>query len=97
MGPLWRGVGKFFLLRMSPVSTRICVPNLVAVRRSCRKKGGGGTDRQTDRQRKLQLYIEVSQSRDILTSHVFVTPYWRSSQSLPDTLSYGADIIKVFI
>ena len=41
---------------MSPVSTRICVPNLVAVRRSCRKKGGGGY-RQTDRQRKLQLYI----------------------------------------
>ena len=32
---------------MSPISTRICVPNLVAVRRSCRKKGGGGTDRQT--------------------------------------------------
>ena len=35
---------------MSPVSTRICVPNLVAVRRSCRKKGGGY--RQTDRQAK---------------------------------------------
>ena len=32
---------------MSPISTRIdCVPNLVAVRRSCRKEGGGGvTDR----------------------------------------------------
>ena len=43
------------------------------------------------------LGIEVSQSCDILTSHVFVTPYWRSSQSLPDTLSYGADIVKVFI
>ena len=51
----------------SPISTRICVPNLVAVRRSCRR-GGGGTDRQTDRQTdiqtdrqtdkgKLQLYI----------------------------------------
>ena len=25
---------------MSPISTRICVPNLVAVRRSCRKKVG---------------------------------------------------------
>ena len=37
---------------MSPISTRICVPNLVAVRQSCRKKRGG-----TDRQRKLQLYI----------------------------------------
>ena len=37
---------------MSPISPRICVPNLVAVRRSCRKKRGG-----TDRQRKLQLYI----------------------------------------
>ena len=35
-----------FWLRMSPISTRICVPNLVAVRRSCRKKMGG-TDRQT--------------------------------------------------
>ena len=33
---------------MGPVSTRICVPNLVAVRRSCRKRGGGvQTDRQT--------------------------------------------------
>ena len=39
---------------MSPISTRICVPNVVAVRRSCRKKGG--TDRQTDKG-KLQLYI----------------------------------------
>ena len=47
MGALWGGVGNFFLLRMSPVFTRICVPNLVAVRRSCRKRGGGGTDRQT--------------------------------------------------
>ena len=38
---------------MSPVSTRTCGPNLVAVRRSCRKKRGGGyrqTDRQADRQ-----------------------------------------------
>ena len=45
---------------MSHISTRICVPNLVAVRRSCRKKGGVQTDRQTDRQtdkRTLQLYI----------------------------------------
>ena len=32
---------------MSPISTRICVPNLVAVRRSCRKKWGVQTDRQT--------------------------------------------------
>ena len=39
---------------MSPVSTRICVPNLVVVRRSCRKKGGGY--RQTDKGT-LQLYI----------------------------------------
>ena len=29
------------------MSIRICVPNLVAVRRSCRKGGGGGTERQT--------------------------------------------------
>ena len=42
---------------MSPISIRICVPNLVAVRLSCRNKGGGGTDRPVDRQRKLQLYI----------------------------------------
>ena len=39
---------------MSPISTRICVPNLVVVRRSCRKKGG--TDTQTDKGT-LQLYI----------------------------------------
>ena len=43
---------------MSTISTRICVPNLVAVRRSCRKKGEGyrQTDRQTDKGN-LQLYI----------------------------------------
>ena len=45
----------------SHISTRICVPNLVAVRRSCRKKGRyRQTDRQADRQTdkgKLQLYI----------------------------------------
>ena len=34
----------------------MCVPNLVVVRRSCRKKGGY---RQTDKW-KLQLYIDVS-------------------------------------
>ena len=37
--------------------------------------------------------IEVSQSRDILTSHTFVTPYWRSSHSLPGMLWYGVDIL----
>ena len=37
-------------MRASPASIRICVPNLVAVRRTCLKKGGGGY-RQTDRQR----------------------------------------------
>ena len=41
--------------------------------------------------------IEVSQSRDISTSHTFVTPYWRSSHSLPGMLWYGVDIVKVFI
>ena len=41
--------------------------------------------------------IEVSQSHDILTSHTFVTPYWRSSHSLPGMLWYGVDIVKVFI
>ena len=41
--------------------------------------------------------IEVSQSRDILTSHTFVSPYWRSSHSLPGMLWYGVDIVKVFI
>ena len=40
---------------MSPISTRICVPNLVAIRRSCRKRRGGGY-RQTDKGT-LQLYI----------------------------------------
>ena len=40
---------------MSHISTRICVPNLVAIRRSCRKGGGGGY-RHTDKG-KLQLYI----------------------------------------
>ena len=35
---------------MIPRSIRVCMPNLVAVRRSCQKKGGTGTDRQTDRQ-----------------------------------------------
>ena len=38
----WDGVGwvKFVWVRMIPGSIRICVPNLVAVRRSCRKGGG---------------------------------------------------------
>ncbi len=44
----WGGVGQFVQVRASPVSIRICVPNLVAVRRSGRKMGGGGTDRQTN-------------------------------------------------
>ena len=39
---------------MSPISTRICVPNLVAVRQSCGKKIGG-TDRQT--KKTAALYI----------------------------------------
>ena len=51
--PSWHppGVGCvniFFKLRMSPISMRLCVPNLDAVRRSCRKKG---VQTQTDRQR----------------------------------------------
>ena len=41
-------------MRASPESIRICVPNLVAVRRSCRKKGVGY--RQTDKGT-LHLYI----------------------------------------
>ena len=43
---------------MSSISIRIiklCVPNLVAVRRSCRNRGGGGY-RQTDKGT-LHLYI----------------------------------------
>ena len=47
--------------------------------------------------RNVGISIEVSQSRDILTSHTFVTPYWRSSHSLPGMLWYGVDIVKVFI
>ena len=50
---------------MSPISTRICVPNLVAVRRSCGKRGEGV---QTDRQRKLQLYIVDNTANDIVVS-----------------------------
>ena len=41
---------------MGPVSTRICGPNLVAVRRSCRKKRGG-TGRQADRQTKISAAL----------------------------------------
>ena len=44
---------------MGPVSTRTCVPNLVAVRRSCRKKRGG-TDRQTGRQADRQTKISAA-------------------------------------
>ena len=43
---------------MIPRSIRICVPNLVAVRRSCRKKGVQ-TDSQTDKGT-LQLYIVLA-------------------------------------
>ena len=43
------GWGNFFKVKYSPISIRIiCVPNLVQVRRSCRKNGGGGY-RQTDK------------------------------------------------
>ena len=38
---------NIFLAQNESVSTRICGPNLVAVRRSCRKKGGVQTDRHT--------------------------------------------------
>ena len=60
MSPVCSSGGNFFYVRTSPISIRICVPNLVAVRRSCRKKGGidthartharthAHTDRQTD-------------------------------------------------
>ena len=51
--------------------------------------------RQTGQVRKET--IEVSKSHDILMSHTFVTPYWRSSHSLPGMLWYGVDIVKVFI
>ena len=46
-GPPWRGVGQFFLAENESHISRICVPNLVAVRLSCRKRGGGY--RQADR------------------------------------------------
>ncbi len=38
-GTPWGGVGQLFWARMIPESIRTCVPNLVAVRRSCRKRG----------------------------------------------------------
>ena len=46
------GVGwvKFCWVQMIPGSIRICMPNLVAIWRSCRKKRGG-TDRRTHTQR----------------------------------------------
>ena len=49
---------------MSPVSTRICVPNLVAVRRLCRKKRGGGV--QTDRQTKKTAALYSRRHGDLL-------------------------------
>ena len=56
---------------MSPISTRICVPNLVAVQQSCRKKGGY---RQTDKG-KLQLYIvDMFTIIIIILSLFFKTP-----------------------
>ena len=49
---------------MSPISARICVPNLVAVRRSCRKMGGGvQTDGQTDRQADRQTDRQTDRHR----------------------------------
>ena len=47
---------KFVWVRMIPRSMRICVPNLVAVRLSCRKKGGVEAHRHTHK-RTLQLHI----------------------------------------
>ena len=49
------GVGwvKLFWVRMIPGSIRTCMPNLVAVRRSCRKKRGGGV--QTDTHQTCQV------------------------------------------
>ena len=56
MGPLWGGVGKIFLAQNeSRIYPNMCAkfgcgPTVVSKKR-------GETDRQTDRQRKLQLYI----------------------------------------
>ena len=58
MGPLWGGVGKFFLAQNeSRIYPNMCAkfgcgPTVVS-----EKRGGVQTDRQTDRQRKLPLYI----------------------------------------
>ena len=52
-----------FWVRTNPGSIRICVPNLVAVRRSCRKVGGG-IDRQTDIQTDRQTYIHTYTQMD---------------------------------
>ena len=59
--PLGVGWVNYFQLRMNPVSTRICVPNLVAVRRSCRKRGGGyrQTDSRTKGNCSFIYYIRV--------------------------------------
>ena len=60
---------------MSPISTRICVPNLVAVRRSCRKKGVQ-TDRQyrqTERQRETAaLYNRLFDDYHTKYEHVLL-------------------------
>ena len=81
---------------MSPISTRICVPNLVAVRRSCRKKKGGY--RKTDK-RTLQLYIidrtlvpviwspPYSGIRSVIPSQVAESPRY-NSQSWPRSGSW---------
>ena len=71
---------------MSPVSTRICVPNLVAVRRSCLKKGGGyrQTDRQTDRQTKktAALYSRYISTTNLDVS-VCVQNLTRANHTMP--------------
>ena len=58
---------------MSPISTRICVPNLVAVGRSCRKKMGG-TDRQTKKTAALYsrclMWVQMIGSRILQHTHV---------------------------
>ena len=84
----WRditpGVGQLFLGEsLSPVSIRICVPNLVAVRQSCQKKGGVQTDRQTARQRDtaalysiVHVFVKVNNEELIFNAIPFDNSYY---------------------
>ena len=58
MGPIWGGVGNFFLAQNeSRIYPNMCAKFGCGPTVMSKKGGGVQTDRQTDRQRKLQHYI----------------------------------------